>query len=127
MNRALWALQILLGLFFVLASGAPKLFIPPEALPMPIPIPHALLLFIGICEVLGGLALIVPGLIHRWVGLTPLAAAALVLLTICAAGYQLMANAPGNAVFALVFGALCAFIAYGRWKKAPLREGAAKL
>jgi hypothetical protein len=50
-----------------------------------------------------------------------------VLLTICAAGYQLMANAPGSAVFALVFGALCAFIAYGRWKKVPLREGAAKL
>jgi hypothetical protein len=89
---------------------------------MPIPIPHALLIFIGVCEVLGGLALIVPGLVHRWVGVTPLAAAALTLLTICAAGYQLMANAPVNAVMALVFGALCAFVAYGRWQKVPLVE-----
>ena len=52
MNRALWIVQGLLALFFALGSGAPKLLLPPETLPMPIPLPYAFILFIGVAEVL---------------------------------------------------------------------------
>src|ERR671939_1265637 len=119
LNRALWLLQVLLAVFFTLGSGAPKLLIPADQLPMPIPLPQALVWFIGACEVLGGLGLLLPGLTHLRPGLTPLAAACLVLLTICAAVYQLLAHQPESAVFALVNGALAACVAYAHWRLAP--------
>jgi uncharacterized membrane protein len=124
-NVGLWVLQVLMGLFIMLASGAPKLFVAHELLPMPIPLPSAFLYFIGVCEVLGGLALILPGVLRTRTGLTPLAAACLVLLTICAAIYQQIGGSPGNAFFALAFGAIFAVIAYGRWRVAPLRDASA--
>jgi hypothetical protein len=125
MNRVLWVVQGLLTLFFVLASGAPKLVLPflaPDALPLPIPLPTPFLLFVGVAEVLGGLGLILPGISGVRPGLTPLAAAGLVLVTVGATAYQLTAGEPGNALFAVVVGLLCAFVAYGRWKLAPHRE-----
>jgi putative oxidoreductase len=120
LNRALWLLQVLLAVFFALGSGAPKLLIPAEQLPMPIPLPQAVVWFIGTCEVLGGLGLLLPGLTHVRPGLTPLAAACLALLTICAAVYQSLAHQPESAIFALVIGALAAAVAYARWRVAPL-------
>jgi len=126
MNRALWILQGLLGLFFILASGAPKLLLPLDSLPMPIPLPYAFLIFIGVAEVAGGLGLILPGLLKIRTGLTPLAAGGLVLVTIGATAYQLAAGEPGNAVFAVVMGLLCAFVGYGRWKLAPHRSSASR-
>ena len=39
MSYALWIVQWLLGLFFILGSGAPKLLLSAETLPMPIPLP----------------------------------------------------------------------------------------
>ena len=121
MNRALWIVQILLGLFFALASGFPKLLLPPDALALPIPLPRPFLLFIGVAEVLGGLGLTLPGLLGIWPGLTLLAAAGLVLVTIGATVYQLAAGQIESVLFAVVVGLLCAFVAYGRWRLAPLR------
>ena len=126
MNRALWIVQGLLALFFALASGAPKLLLPPETLPpMPIELPHAFILFIGVAEVLGALGLILPGITHIRPGLTPLAAAGLTIITIGATGYWLLAgDALGNAAFAAVMALLCAFVAYGRSKLVPHRGSA---
>jgi hypothetical protein len=125
-NRVLWIVQIVLALFFGLASGAPKLLLPADALPMPIPLPQAFVWFIGTCEVLGALGLILPGLTHVQPRLTVVAAACLVLLTLCAASYQLLGGQPANAFFALVIGALAAGVAYGRTRVAPL-SGAAMM
>lgn len=124
MNRGLWTLQVLLGLFFALASGAPKLLLPPETLPeMPIPLPRAFVLFIGVAEVLGALGLVLPGLTHIRPALTPLAATGLAVITIGATGYWLLAgDALGNAAFAAVMTLLLAFVAYGRSQVAPHRE-----
>ena len=120
LNITLWTAQILLALFFAGASGAPKFFLPDELLAMPIVLPRAFLVFIGTAEVLGALGLILPGVTRVRPGLTPLAAACLALLTICAAVYQLLGHQPANAVFALVIGVVAAFVAYGRWRLAPL-------
>ncbi|MGE3272210.1 MAG: DoxX family protein [Chloroflexota bacterium] len=122
MNVGLWVLQVLLALFFGLASGAPKLFLPADMLPpMPIPIPSALMVFIGLAEVAGAFGLVLPGLlrIHTW--LTPLAAAGLSLVALGGMGYQIASGESGNAVFALVFAGLCLFVAYGRWQLKPHR------
>lgn len=123
-NGLLWTAQVLLALFFAGASGAPKLLLPAEMIPMPIPLSDAFLKFIGTCEVLGALGLILPGLTHIQTRLTPLAAASLTALTICAATYQLMAGQPANAVFALLIGALAASVAYGRTRLVPLSSSA---
>jgi DoxX-like family len=119
MTYALWIVQGLLALFFILGSGAPKLLLPAETLPLPIPLPGWFVWFIGVAEVLGGLGLILPGVLRIRPGLTPLAAAGLVLVTIGATVYQLAAGQVGSALFAMVVGLLCAFIAYGRWRLAP--------
>ena len=122
MNRALWVVQGFLALFFALASAAPKLLLPPDMLPpLPIPLPRPFILFIGVAELLGALGLILPGLLRIRPGLTPLAAAGLVLITTGATVYQLMSGEPGNALFAVVMGLLCAFVAYGRWQLVPHR------
>ncbi len=118
----LWILQAFLALFIALASGAPKLLLPAEALPMPIPLSQPFMWFIGVCEVLGGIGLVLPGLLRYQTGVTPLAAVCLVLLTLCATVYQFMGGQPESAVFALVMSALFAFIAYGRWRLVPLRS-----
>src|SRR5438105_230773 len=116
LSVGLWIVQGLLALFFALASGAPKLLLPPETLPMPIPLPGAFIRFIGVGEVLGALGLILPGLTHILPVLTPLAAVGLVVVTVSATVYQLMAGQVGNAIFAFVMSLLCAFVAYGRWR-----------
>ena len=116
----LWTLQVLFGLLFALGSGAPKLLLPLDTLPMPIPLPGPFVMFIGVAEVLGGIGLILPGLVHIRPGLTPLAAAGLVLVLIGATGYQLLAGQVGNALFAAVMGLILMFVAYGRWRLAPL-------
>jgi hypothetical protein len=122
MHRGLWVVQWLLAVFLGLASAVPKLFVPPELLPpMPIPLPQAFITFIGVAELLGAFGLVLPGLTGIRPGLTPLAAAGLLLITIGATAYQLAAGEPGNAVFAIVIGLLCAFVAYGRWQLVPHR------
>jgi hypothetical protein len=121
-NVALWTVQILLGLFMALASGVPKLVVPSEMLPMPIPVPGPLLTLIGVLEIAGGLGLILPGLFKIQPGLTPLAGAGLGLVAIAGAAYQLAAGEPGNAIFAFAIAALSAFVAYGRWQLLPHRS-----
>lgn len=120
MNRTLWVLQWLMGLFFAIASGAPKLFIPIDDLPMPIPIPGPVLVTIGVLEILGGVGMILPAITRVKVGLVPLAAAGCALVAIGGMAYQIAAGEYGNSIFALVFALICAFIAYGRWQLVPL-------
>ncbi|MEU2253407.1 DoxX family protein [Nocardia xishanensis] len=110
-NRALWTLQILLGLFFIIASGGPKLVIPntlADNAPENLTIPLGLLIFIGVVEVAGGIGLMVPRL-------SALAAAGLSVLTVLAAGTQaFIAGKPAMAIFPLVLAAIFAWIAYER-------------
>jgi uncharacterized membrane protein len=124
LSIVLWIVQGLLALFFAGASGAPKLLLPMEMIPMPLPLPEWFVRSIGVAEVLGAIGLILPGLTRIRPGVTVLAAAGLVLLTICATVYQLLAQ-PENAIYAIVIGLLAAFVAYGRLRLAPFSRGAA--
>jgi hypothetical protein len=118
MTYALWTVQGLLALIF-LFSGGMKLVLPLEALTGQTPLPGLFVRFIGVAEVLGAVGLILPGLLRIRPGLTPLAAAGLVLIMIGATVLTLAEGAIAPALIPLVVGLLSAFVAYGRWQRAP--------
>ena len=125
MNILLWILQALLALTF-LFSGGTKLVLPMDMLmsmgsPNQVVLPGLFIRFIGVCEVLGALGLILPGIFHRRQELTPLAAAGLTILMIGAVVVTIMGDGIAMAITPLIIGLLCAFVAYGRWKLRPLR------
>lgn len=115
MNILLWIIQILLALLFLFA-GVTKLFPLMDMTPPPntIVFPMWFLKFIGVCEVLGALGLILPGLLRRQQYLTVLAAIGLLILMIGAVITTIMGPGLGFAVPPLVAGLLCAFVAWGR-------------
>lgn len=119
MTYALWIVQALLALLFLFAGGT-KLVLPLEQLQGPVPLPGAFVRFIGVAEVLGALGLVLPTLLQIRPGLTPLAAAGLVIVM---AGATVITAATGTVAMALiplVVGLLAAFVAYGRWRLAPV-------
>lgn len=119
MTYALWIVQALLALLFLFAGGT-KLVLPLEQLQGPVPLPGAFVRFIGVAEVLGALGLVLPTLLRIRPGLTPLAAAGLVIVM---AGATVITAATGTVAMALiplVAGLLAAFVAYGRWRLAPV-------
>jgi len=118
MNVALWIIQALLALLFLFAGGA-KLVMAVEEMTKQIPLPGLFLRFIAVCEILGGLGLVLPWLLGIRPGLTPLAAAGLLIIMIGATALTLTTGDIVTAIFPLVVGLLCAFVAYGRWRSAP--------
>ena len=123
MNILLWILQILLALLFLFAGGTKfyytyeqmKAMGPPNQVLPPAWFIH----FIGVCEILGGLGLVLPGLLKIKQFLTPLAAIGLTIIMIGAVVITAMGPGFGPAVPAVVIGLLCAFVAYGRIKLRP--------
>jgi len=119
MTYALWVLQVLLGLLFIFAGGS-KLVMPIEEMTREVAMPGWFLRGIGVCELLGGLGLILPGLFRIRTGLTPLAAAGLVIIMIGATVVTVTTMGLGMALVPFVVGVLTAFVAYARWRVAPL-------
>jgi len=113
LNRKLWIVQGLLALLFLFA-GVTKLVLPIEEMAGQIALPGWFLRFIGVCEVLGAIGLILPGLLHIKPGLTPLAAAGLVIIMIGATVVTVMSGMVATALFPLVVGFLAGFVAYAR-------------
>ena len=117
-NRVLWIVQGLLALIF-LGAGVPKLVLPLAAMQGPVELPGLLLRFIGVCEVLGAIGLILPGLLRIRPRLTPLAACGLVIIMAGAVVITLMGGGGALTLVPLTVGLLAAFVAYGRWRLAP--------
>jgi uncharacterized membrane protein YphA (DoxX/SURF4 family) len=119
MNIVLWIIQILLALLF-LFSGVTKLFpimpLPPLPPTMWMP-PMWFLKFIAVCEVLGALGLVLPGLFRRQQYLTVLAAIGLTIIMIGAVVITVTGMGIGAGVTPLIVGILCAFVAYYRSKR----------
>ena len=123
MNYVLWIVQGLLALIFLFTGGT-KLILPIEVLTEQTPLPGLFVRFLGVAEVLGAIGLILPGLLRIWPVLTPLAASGLVIIVTGATVLTLVGVVPGGGValvlIPLVVGLLSAFVAYGRWRLAPL-------
>ena len=122
MNILLWIIQILLGLLFVF-SGSMKFVMSVDQMnaQAPVVLPGIFLHFIGVCEILGGFGLILPSVLRIKPGLTPLAAAGLAIITAGATVITLMGPMKGMALVPFVTCVLCIFVAYGRWRIAPVR------
>jgi hypothetical protein len=119
----LWIAQGLLAAIF-LFSGGSKLATPIHVLAEQSHLSGAFMKFIGVCEVLGALGLVLPGLTHIRPGLTPLAAALLAIIMIGATVSTAIVLPSLLALPAVVL-LLTVFVAYGRWRLAPL-DGAAR-
>jgi uncharacterized membrane protein YphA (DoxX/SURF4 family) len=118
MNITLWILQGLLALLFLFA-GSMKFVMTVEEMTKQMWLPGWFLHFIGVCEVLGGLGLILPWLTHIRPRLTPLAATGLAMIMVGATVITLMIMDIASALIPLVVGILAAFVAYGRWRLTP--------
>jgi hypothetical protein len=122
LNRTLWIIQVLLAALFLFAGGA-KFVVPADQMTQGMPpwLSIPFLHFIGACELLGAIGLILPGLLRIQPGLTPLAAAGLTIIVIGATVVTLMSGMIATALIPLVAAILAAFVAYGRWRLAPLK------
>ena len=121
---ALWAVQIVLALFFG-SIGILKIRLPLEEaaaqMPWVLAYPSWTLKFIGVSELLGALGLVLPSLLRILPGLTPTAGLALATIMVLAGFYHAgQGEYPAIAVN-VVLGLMAVFVAWGRWKKVPVQ------
>jgi uncharacterized membrane protein YphA (DoxX/SURF4 family) len=116
-NKGLWIAQSLLALIFLFAGGA-KLAMSAEQMktPGPVQLPVVFVRFIGVCEVLGGLGMILPGLTGIRPGLTPLGASGLVIIMAGATVINIVNGMAPVAIPTAILGLAAAYVAYGRWQ-----------
>ena len=121
-SRVLWTAQILAALLFLFA-GSMKFLMPVEKMQQgPIVFPLAFLYFIGLCECLGALGLVLPAATRVRTALTPLAAVGLTIIMIGATTVSVLAMGPAAGIFPAVVGLATAWIAYGRTRVVPLAD-----
>jgi uncharacterized membrane protein YphA (DoxX/SURF4 family) len=120
MNIALWILQVLLAAQFLFHGW---LFLSPPANLVDIMNANfspAFRIFLGIAEVLAGVALIFPGITRMMPWATPLAAAGLMIVSGSASVFHLTRGETGSAITTAVLFIITAFVAYMRWRVKPL-------
>ncbi len=117
---ALWSAQIVLAIVFALAGGM-KVSTPAAELAKMAPgFPLALLRFIGIAELAGAIGIILPALTRIAPVLTPLASSGFVIVMASAGVLHLVRGQFGELALVVVLGALAYFVAWGRFKRAPI-------
>ena len=109
----LWVAQGILAALFLFAGGM-KLVIPAAALAAQSHMPGAFIKFIGVCETLGALGLILPGIFRIQERLTPLAATGLVIIMVGAVVTTIVQGQGPAAVVPAVVGAVALYVARGR-------------
>jgi hypothetical protein len=121
MNILLWVLQVLLALAFF-AHGCLFLF-PPAAIAeqMNASLPRWFQLFLGVAEILAAVGLTLPGLSRIQPQLVPSAAVGIMVVMISATVFHVMRGEVGSAITTLVLLALATFVAYMRWRVAPIQ------
>ncbi len=121
MNILLWVLQVLLAVAFF-AHGCLFLF-PPAAIAdmMNAMLPRWFQLFLGIAEVLAAVGLTLPGLTRIQPWLVPCAAAGIMIVMISATILHVMRNEVSSAITTLVLLAMATYVAYMRWRVAPIQ------
>jgi len=119
-NRLLWTAQVLVALIFLFAGSMKFIMSAAQMQQGPIVFPMWFLHFIGACECLGALGLILPAVTRIKPGLVPLAAAGLTIIMIGATTVTIMSMGVVPAIIPAVVGVVAAWIAYGRTRIAPL-------
>src|SRR6266480_6778320 len=115
LNVVLWSVQGFLALFF-LAAGAPKLIgRGMERWTGFSELPRAMVVFIGVTEVLGAAGLVLPMATGVLPWLTPLAAIGLATIVLMATGFHLRADERINALETGLWASIAVVIALGRW------------
>ena len=117
-NAFLWTLQILLAVLFAFAGTMKFVMDPAQMAPPGSPVSATFLRFIGVCECLGAIGLILPQLTGIRPQLTPLAALGLIVIMIGAVTITLMTQPVALAILPLVVGVLLCVVAYGRLQTA---------
>jgi len=118
-NAVLWIAQGLLAIMFLFAGGSKLVMSAAQMTEQANAVgglqpPIAFVRFIGVCELLGAIGVIVPWLTGIRPGLTPLAAGGLVVIMIGATAVNLTTTVPALAIFTAILGLLAVFVAYGR-------------
>lgn len=123
LNITLWVVQFTLAFAFGTA-GFTKLTQPlanlAQMMPWTTAVPSEMVRFIGAAELAGALGLLLPALSRIKPLLTALAGAGLLVVMVLAAGFHLTRAEYGALPINLVLGGLAAFVAWGRYKKAPI-------
>ncbi len=125
MGTALWVVQGVLAIAFVIAGGM-KALKSHDALKAD---PHmgwsndfsaGFIQFLGLAEIAGGIGMVVPGLTGIAPVLTPVAGACLAIIMLGAAATHVRRSEIGMVFPTLMLGAMAAFVAYGRFVAMPL-------
>jgi uncharacterized membrane protein YphA (DoxX/SURF4 family) len=121
MNIVLWVLQVLLALAFLSHGGL--LLFPPAAVAeqMNAALPRWFQIFIGVAEVLAAVGLTLPGLTRIKPWFVPAAAAGLMIVMISATFFHTMRGELSSAATTAVLLVMATFVAYVRWRVAPIR------
>ena len=121
-NVILWIAQVLVAGMFLMV-GLMKTFTPLQELSKIMPMAAEMPLltrFIGLSELAGGLGLLLPAALRIRPQLTVLAAAALGFVMVLALIYHLVRGEFSAIGTNIVLGVVAAFIAWGRYTKAPI-------
>jgi len=124
MNILLWILQIVFGLYFIFV-GVMHFVLPPglpDMLGWMYELSTPLHIISGTAEILGGLGLILPAVTRIRTRLVAWAALGLAVVMIMATLYHIPREETINAVLTLLNAALMVFIAFGRFRLAPLKD-----
>ena len=125
LHLSLWLVQVLLaGVFFLV--GYTHALAPIEVAMMRAPwvaaLPVALIRFIGVVELAGGIGVVLPAATRVLPGLTPLAAAGLAIVMALAIPFHLLRGEVTAIGVNLALGALAAFVAWGRTRGARIHS-----
>ena len=119
-SKVLWVAQVLLALGMA-SAGIIKLVWPDANLEAAYPLfPAVFIRFIGVCEILGAIGVVVPAALRIRPELTPLAAAGLAIIMGGAVISTIIMGAASMIAMPLILFLLAVFVAYGRWKLAPI-------
>lgn len=117
MNIVLWIVQVFLAVVF-LGSGIAKTSQPPDKLAPRMPwVPHAPIAFVrflGACELLAGIGLILPALTKIMPWLTIAAAAGLIVVMVCAIVVNTRLGEQKTIRVNVIFLALAVLVVVGR-------------
>ena len=122
MNVLLWVLQILAAILYV-SSGVMKVFLFDKVskdVPSFGALPRPVWTSLGFLELLGSIALILPGFLHSYTSLTIVAGILLCVESLVFIWVHMKYTEKTPIIMSAVLGIIMAFIAYGRFALAPL-------